>query len=65
MSRCLDCGKEVTPLEANVTRKLVNRASTEFYCKSCIAKKFGITEKRVDELIEVWKSQDCVLFTSD
>lgn len=63
MSKCINCGKEVIPLEMNLTRKLVNRAADKFFCKTCLAKKYSCTEKELDEMAEKFRRQGCALFT--
>lgn len=63
MSECVECGRETTSFEQNLTRKLINRSAERFYCKTCLAKKFSITEKDLDEMAENFKKQGCALFS--
>ena len=44
MSKCLKCGKELTPIDVGLSKKLINRGTTEYFCKACLAEKFGVTE---------------------
>jgi len=63
MSKCKDCGKELVPLDESLTKKLINRGATEFYCKACLSKRFSIPEQKLDEMIKAFKAQVCSLFT--
>ena len=58
----MKCGKELTQLDRGAYRKFVNRGSTSFLCKSCLAEKFGIKECVLDEKIEHFRKQGCTLF---
>jgi predicted nucleic-acid-binding Zn-ribbon protein len=61
--KCYVCGK--TPLtkdEIGLTKKLIDKKTTKFYCLSCLAEYF---EVEVDELlakIEEFKNEGCTLF---
>jgi predicted nucleic-acid-binding Zn-ribbon protein len=61
--KCYVCGK--TPLtkdEIGLTKKLIDKKTTNFYCLSCLAEYF---EVEVDELlakIEEFKNEGCTLF---
>ena len=62
MSKCIECDKELTAFEMNLTRKLINRGAVQFYCKKCLAEKLGITEQRIDQMVEQFRLQKCSLF---
>ncbi|MDY6367112.1 MAG: hypothetical protein SPL13_01140 [Clostridia bacterium] len=64
MAFCKNCGKELIPDEVGLTKKLINRASTEFLCKDCLSKEFDTTTEKLDELIKKFKDQGCMLFSS-
>ena len=61
--KCYVCGN--TPLtkdEIGLTKKLIDKKTTNFYCLSCLAEHF---EVEVDELlakIEEFKNEGCTLF---
>ena len=61
--KCYVCGK--TPLtkdEIGLTKKLIDKKTTKFYCLSCLAESFEVD---VDELlakIEEFKNEGCTLF---
>ncbi len=63
MSRCVQCCKELTGNEIGLTKKLINRGSTEFYCINCLAEKFNCDVPLLEKKIEQFKKQGCTLFT--
>ncbi len=62
MSKCLKCQKELTGNEIGLTKKLINRGSTEFYCINCLAGKFDCDVSLLEKKIEQFKKQGCTLF---
>ena len=45
-----------------MTRKMVNRGAREFYCLSCLADHFQVTEEILRHKIAEFKSMGCTLF---
>lgn len=62
MSNCKKCGKELSGNDIGLTKKLINRGSTEFLCIDCIAEKFDCTKKLLEEKIRQFKESGCTLF---
>lgn len=62
MSVCMKCSKELTHNEIGAHKKFINRGSTEFLCKGCLADKLGVTVQDIDEKIEQFRQQGCTLF---
>lgn len=62
MSGCKNCGKALTPNEIGLTKKLINRGSTEFYCMDCLCKIFKCDKELLEKKIEQFRKQGCVLF---
>lgn len=62
MAECTECGRELVPDEIGLSKKLINRAATKFYCISCLARDFGVTEQRLLEKIEEFRAEGCTLF---
>lgn len=62
MSSCMQCGKNLTPDEIAIHRKLVSREATEYMCKGCLAQYFGVTESKIEEKIKQFKRMGCMLF---
>lgn len=62
MNVCICCGKELSFNEVGATRKFINRGSTVFYCKDCLAVKLGVTARDIDRKIEEFRQQGCTLF---
>ncbi len=62
MSSCKKCGKELSGNDIGLTKKLINRGSTEFLCIDCIAEKFECTKELLEEKIRQFKESGCTLF---
>lgn len=62
MSRCKKCSRELVSDEIALTKKLINRGSTEFYCLSCLAGMFECSEDLLREKIDYFKKSGCTLF---
>ncbi len=62
MSSCKKCGKELSGNDIGLTKKLINRGSTDFLCINCIAEKFDCTKELLEEKIRQFKESGCTLF---
>ena len=62
MSNCKKCGKELSGNDIGLTKKLINRDSTEFLCINCIAEKFDCSKELLEEKIKQFKESGCTLF---
>ena len=62
MSCCIRCGKELNSIDIGAHKKFINRGSTEFMCKSCLAAELKVPEELIDKKIEHFKKQGCTLF---
>ncbi|MEE1160920.1 MAG: hypothetical protein U0K70_02555 [Acutalibacteraceae bacterium] len=62
MSCCIRCGKELNSIDIGAHKKFINRGSTEFMCKSCLADELKVPEELIDKKIEHFKKQGCTLF---
>ena len=59
---CMQCGKALTYNEVGAYKKFVNRGSTQFLCKTCLAEKLDVTVEDIDRKIGQFKLQGCTLF---
>ena len=60
---CYVCGKEpLTKDEIGISRKLIDKKSSKFYCIPCLAEQFEITEEELLAKIEEFKAEGCTLF---
>ncbi len=59
---CADCGKELTRDETGLSRKLISRATSLFYCLDCLEKRFRIPKETLTEMIERFREAGCTLF---
>ena len=62
MGKCIVCGKALTKNDRGLTKKLINRGAEEFLCIECLSKKFNVPVKRLEEKIQEFKEQGCLLF---
>lgn len=62
MKCCIQRGKELTNNDIGAYKKFINRGSTEFMCKSCLADELKVSEDLIDKKIEIFKKQGCTLF---
>ena len=59
---CSECGKELTRNETGISRKLINRATTVFYCLDCLSHIYDLSKEQLEELIEHFRRSGCTLF---
>ncbi len=61
--KCYVCGKmPLTKDEIGITKKLIDKKATSFYCLSCLAEYLEVTEEELLAKIEEFKNEGCVLF---
>ena len=60
--RCVRCGAVLGKDDIALTRKMVNRGAEEFFCISCLAGHFELTEEILREKIKEFKAMGCTLF---
>ncbi len=60
---CAACGRTpLTQVETGLTRKLINRGTTVFYCLDCLALRFRVTREQLLEMAEAFRASGCTLF---
>ena len=63
IKKCYVCGK--SPLskdEIGITKKLIDKKTTNFYCLMCLAEYFEVDEEELIAKIEEFKNEGCTLF---
>lgn len=61
---CIKCGKALSRDDIGLYKKLIDRAAEkDFICKACQAEHFKIDVSLLDQKIEEFKYQGCLLFT--
>lgn len=45
-----------------MTRKMINRGASEFFCLECLCDRYGITMERMNDLIRRFREMGCTLF---
>lgn len=59
---CTDCARVLVRDEIALTRKLVNRGAERFYCLTCLAARFDVSEDVLREKIVQLREMGCTLF---
>ena len=59
---CAGCGKPIDRDEIGLTRKMINRGATEFFCFDCLGKKFRCTREVLEEMVRSFREAGCTLF---
>jgi len=62
MGCCVTCGGELTRDEIGLSKKLINRGTTEYKCIACLSAYYQVSEERLHELIAQYRAQGCTLF---
>lgn len=60
--KCIKCGKALSGNDVGLTKKLINRGSTEFMCIDCLAAKFKCSRELLEKKIQQFKASGCTLF---
>ncbi len=59
---CVRCGAPLMKDDVAMTRKMINRGTETFYCLSCLADHFELTEDILREKIKEFRAMGCTLF---
>lgn len=59
---CKVCGAPLTRDEVGLTKKLINRGTTEFLCYPCMATRFEVTVDVLRRKVEEFREMGCTLF---
>ena len=62
MPECVRCHAPLTNDEVGLTKKLINRGTTEFLCYKCLANHFRVTVELLHEKVEQFREMGCTLF---
>ena len=61
--KCYVCGKSpLTKDEIGLAKKSIDKKTAKFYCLSCLAEYFEVTEEELVAKIEQFKDEGCTLF---
>ena len=59
---CLQCGRVLETDEIALTKKMINRGATRFFCLPCLAAHFDVPEENLREKIREFREMGCTLF---
>ena len=60
--KCVLCGKRVTSDEIGMTKKMVSRGPTQFFCMHCLAQYHGVPVENLYVKLEQFRADGCTLF---
>ena len=61
-AHCAHCGRTLVPDEIGATKLCIDKFAEEFYCLTCLAKRFSTTEDYLQSRIDFLRAHGCVLF---
>ena len=59
---CRQCGRALEPDEIALTRKMINRGAEKYFCLTCLAHHFDVSEKDLQKKIREFREMGCTLF---
>ena len=59
---CIKCGRRLVKDEIALTRKLINRGASSFWCLNCLAEHFEVSEDTLKAKIAEFREMGCTLF---
>ena len=62
MARCKACGRTLIGDEIAVNRRMISRTLTEYLCKDCLAREWNCEVSVIEERIEYFRKNGCMLF---
>jgi hypothetical protein len=60
---CADCASPLRRNEIAITKRLVSRGATQFYCIGCLARRLGVTPAVIEHKILEYQEMGCSLFS--
>lgn len=61
--KCVVCGREIFDKDTiGLNKKLLSKNITEFYCLDCLAAYLDCTVEDLQDKIEEFKEEGCILF---
>lgn len=60
---CVDCASSLRRDEIAITKRLVGRGATQFYCISCLARRLGVPTATIEQKIQEYREMGCSLFS--
>ena len=59
---CSQCGRPLVPDEIGLTKKMINRGTDHYFCLSCLARHFDVSEEMLRKKIIEFREMGCTLF---
>ena len=61
--RCVDCASPLRRNEIAITKRLVSRGATQYYCVGCLARRIGVPVAAIEQKIQEYREMGCSLFS--
>ena len=61
-NKCMSCGRELTPDDKGLHRKLHGKFGTGFMCIDCNAAHYNVTRRLLEQKIKQWREMGYGLF---
>ncbi|MDR3313358.1 MAG: hypothetical protein LBS96_02745 [Oscillospiraceae bacterium] len=65
MSKCCECGAELSRDEIGLSKKLINRDGKRLKCIGCLASHYQVSEQRLHAMIAQFRAQGCTAFEAN
>ena len=62
MAQCMECKRDLTSDEIGLHKKMINRGAEKFLCIDCLAAFFHCEKPLLEQKIEQFREQGCMLF---
>lgn len=59
---CCSCDRSLCQDEKALTKKMINRGATRFFCLTCLARHFEVSEDILHQKIREFREMGCTLF---
>ncbi|HPF87174.1 MAG TPA: hypothetical protein PK537_03845 [Candidatus Limiplasma sp.] len=61
--RCADCASPLRRDEIAITKRLISRGATQFFCIGCLARRLHVPEAAIEQKIQEYREMGCTLFS--
>ena len=61
--RCVGCTSTLRRDEIAITKRLVSRGATQFFCTGCLAQRLGVPVAAIEQKIREYREMGCSLFS--
>ncbi|MDD3213295.1 MAG: hypothetical protein PHY64_06465 [Eubacteriales bacterium] len=63
VDRCEECAAPLRRDEVGISKRLLGRGITRFYCVGCLARRLGVPKAVIELKIQEYRAMGCSLFS--